>query len=178
MNECASTNEVVISGGEVWVQSCVQHVVAPGTLESGKPGSNGDWDGTLPNAFIFSRGEKSTFASKFIDFYSFYVHFYFWILPWSFWPFKQLLNETQVYTWDTDLCLFCKVFSVTIPELTCLLRPKSSKSRHAWALILFPAILVLSLCTSQEVWFSQCPSKGIQCVSAPLWAGVCWRRKW
>lgn len=39
MNECASIKEIVIQGGQVWVQSCIQHVVALGTLECGKPGS-------------------------------------------------------------------------------------------------------------------------------------------
>lgn len=83
------------------------------------------WNGKLWNlrwyfakCLLVFRGDKNTFASNLIDFYRFYVHFY--ILPWSFWLLKQLLNETQVYTWDTDLCLFCKAFFIPIPELTCL----------------------------------------------------------
>lgn len=146
----------------VWVQNCTQAVWwwlwLPLSVED-----LGSWDSTWLNVCLFWRGSSMS-TSKRVDFYWIYVQFYFLILLWRFWPFKQLLNKTflleshsglhfdiQIYTSSTK-CFPNPFHNSVACEAQCL--HFKGISGHITSFF-SPATLVLSLCRSQKAWLSK-----------------------
>lgn len=168
-------------------------MVALGATECGGPGA---WDGSLSNVCLFLRErsclflrERSMLTSKRFDFYSFYVQFYFLILPWRFWPFKQLLNETfllesQVYTLRCrSVPLLQEDFQIHF-RINLLVKQNVLISEGYLGTDPPPPFLQLLLCyrsaDARKSDYPNATSKGVPCLSASLWADVCvcWGKIW